>query len=132
MSNADDARRHACSRLQDARRPALPSTTSAPATPRSSYLHRFPIDILKIDRSFVAQIDRHGDSAAVIGAVIALAHNLRMDVVAEGIETPEQVALLRALDCDFGQGYFFAKPLPAPAASAFLSPAPAPLRQSAA
>lgn len=97
-----------------------------------SLLHEFPIDILKLDRSFMAQISVNRDTAAVIGAVVALAHNLNMKVVAEGIESLEQVAFLQALDCDLAQGYLFSKPLPAAAASAFLStPLSLPLRQSA-
>jgi EAL domain-containing protein (putative c-di-GMP-specific phosphodiesterase class I) len=98
-----------------------------------SLLHEFPIDVLKIDRSFLSNLSRNRDTAAVVGAVITLAHNLDMKVVAEGIETPEHVAFLQAVDCDLAQGYLFARPLPAPAALAFLNAAEAatPLRQSA-
>jgi EAL domain-containing protein (putative c-di-GMP-specific phosphodiesterase class I) len=78
-----------------------------------SCLHTFPIDELKIDRSFIKDMHGQRDAAAVIQAVVNLAHNLHFNVVAEGLETAEQVALLQTLDCDYGQGYLFAKPLPA-------------------
>ena len=93
-------------------------------------LHRFPLHGLKIDRSFVATTSARRDYAAVIQAIITLARNLGIEVVAEGIETAEQVALLQALDCDFGQGYYFSKPVPPDAAEALLA-APVPLARSA-
>jgi EAL domain-containing protein (putative c-di-GMP-specific phosphodiesterase class I) len=77
-----------------------------------SCLHQFPIDVLKIDRSFVIQIQDLRSAAGVVHGIVALAHGLGMQVVAEGLETKEQVAFLQAVDCDLGQGYFFAKPLP--------------------
>ncbi|MEM1027971.1 MAG: EAL domain-containing protein, partial [Planctomycetota bacterium] len=77
-----------------------------------SCLHQFPIDVLKIDRSFVQSLDQHIEFAAVIQAIVTLAHTLELSVVAEGIETMEQLAVLQALDCDHLQGYLFAKPLP--------------------
>jgi PAS domain S-box-containing protein len=76
-----------------------------------SCLSRFPIDILKVDRSFVQNINRKRHGSAVIAAVINLAHNMGMKVVAEGVETPEQIALLQSLGCDSAQGYLFSKPL---------------------
>ncbi|HEX6999695.1 MAG TPA: EAL domain-containing protein [Gammaproteobacteria bacterium] len=76
-------------------------------------LRDFPLDVLKIDRSFVVTIGAGRDLMAVLNAIIELAHDLRMKTVAEGIETPEQVAGLQALNCDLGQGYYFARPLPA-------------------
>ncbi|HMH45481.1 MAG TPA: EAL domain-containing protein [Pyrinomonadaceae bacterium] len=78
-----------------------------------SYLKKFPIDTLKVDRSFVsgAAIDR--DDASLVTAIIRLAHDLRLKVVAEGIETEDELAFLRQLKCDEGQGYFFGKPQPA-------------------
>ena len=76
-------------------------------------LHLFPLDVLKIDRSFVANIGRGRDFAALVHAVSQLARNMGIAVVAEGIETPDQLQMLQALDCQFGQGYLFAKPLPA-------------------
>jgi diguanylate cyclase (GGDEF)-like protein/PAS domain S-box-containing protein len=89
-------------------------------------LHRFPIDVLKVDRSFVRNVSDRRDAAAV-HAIVGLAHNLGMTVVAEGVEHQEQVAFLQGLGCDYGQGYLFAKPLPAADAAAFIAaPAPAP------
>jgi diguanylate cyclase (GGDEF)-like protein/PAS domain S-box-containing protein len=85
-----------------------------------SYLHRFPIDVLKIDRSFVARLDGEHSDLAVVEAVIALARGLDMGVTAEGIETEEQLARLCALGCNSGQGYYFARPLTADAASELL------------
>jgi EAL domain-containing protein (putative c-di-GMP-specific phosphodiesterase class I) len=76
-------------------------------------LHQFPIDVLKIDRSFIANIDRGRDFAALVHAVAQLARNLNIRVVAEGIETADQALILQSLDCEFGQGYLFSKPLPA-------------------
>lgn len=85
-----------------------------------SCLHLFPIDVLKIDRSFVLSLDRHVEFAAVIQAIMTLAHTLKLSVVAEGIETLEQLATLQALDCDRMQGYFFARPLPLDEVIAFV------------
>jgi predicted signal transduction protein with EAL and GGDEF domain/heme-degrading monooxygenase HmoA len=80
-----------------------------------SYLHRFPLDILKIDRSFVSQMDQAEESRHIVQTIMHLARSLRMEVVAEGTETESQVTQLKALGCDYAQGYFFSKPL-APAA----------------
>jgi len=76
-----------------------------------SYLHRLPIDTLKIDRSFTSKIDFDGEQLAIVRTIITLAWNLGMEVIAEGIETSKQLAQLRALRCEYGQGYLFAKPL---------------------
>ncbi len=76
-----------------------------------SYLHRFPIDTLKIDRSFVTRIVNDKENIEIVRTILMLAENLGMDVVAEGVETQEQMALLRQLFCHSGQGYFFSKPL---------------------
>jgi diguanylate cyclase (GGDEF)-like protein len=76
-----------------------------------AYLQRFPIHKLKIDRSYVQRMP--GDGEAIAGAVIAMAHSLRMQVVAEGVEDAEQLELLRAAGCDLGQGYLFSRPLQA-------------------
>lgn len=77
-----------------------------------SYLHRLPFDTLKIDRSFVYSVGEHGENSEILQTIISLAKNLRMKVIAEGIETESQYALLRNLGCDFGQGYLMAKPQP--------------------
>lgn len=78
-----------------------------------SCLHRFPIDVLKIDREFIKNLDQRIEYTAVIQAIVILAHTLDISVVAEGLETAEQVAQLQALECDSAQGYYFAKPLTA-------------------
>ncbi len=78
-----------------------------------SYLHRFPIDILKVDRSFVMEMESPDGTAELVRIIIALGHSLGMNVVAEGIETESQSEHLQALQCEYGQGYLFAKPLPA-------------------
>ena len=76
-----------------------------------SHLRRFPIDTLKIDRSFVTQMTEDVENAEIVRTIVGLAQNLGMDLVAEGVETPDQVEMLKSLGCEYGQGYFFAKPL---------------------
>jgi EAL domain-containing protein (putative c-di-GMP-specific phosphodiesterase class I) len=76
-----------------------------------SYLERFPIDALKIDRSFVAGLDS-GGSAAIVTAIISMAHSLGMRVTGEGVETEDQVEQLRRLGCEYAQGFFFGRPGP--------------------
>ncbi len=85
-----------------------------------SYLHRFPIDRLKIDRSFISDMTSHSKNSEIIRTILTLARSLRMEVVAEGIENKEQLSMLKALDCDFGQGYIFSKPVPAAEAEKLL------------
>jgi diguanylate cyclase (GGDEF)-like protein/PAS domain S-box-containing protein len=85
-----------------------------------NYLHRFPIDTLKIDRSFISQVDRDGEQLAIVRTIMTLAWNLGMDVIAEGVETSKQLAQLKALKCDAAQGYFFYKPLDSQTAERFL------------
>ena len=85
-----------------------------------SYLKHLPLDTIKIDRSFVAELTGDDANLAIVQAVISLAHGLGIDVVAEGIETGEQLARLRELACDRGQGYFYARPLPADALARLL------------
>jgi EAL domain-containing protein (putative c-di-GMP-specific phosphodiesterase class I) len=78
-----------------------------------SHIKDFPVDILKIDRSFVAEIERGGEGAAIVTAVIGLAHNLALEVVAEGVETAAQKDFLVRKNCDFAQGYLFGRAVPA-------------------
>ena len=85
-----------------------------------SYLHQLPIDCLKIDRSFVSQLQDKPEKSDIIRAILAIAHSLNLEVVAEGIETRMQVELLKAISCTQGQGYFFNKPLPADEATHLL------------
>jgi len=76
-----------------------------------SYLQRFPIDTLKIDRSFVTQMMENEENLAIVRTIVALAQNLGMDVVAEGVETEDQLRLLRKLECENGQGFLFSTPI---------------------
>jgi diguanylate cyclase (GGDEF)-like protein len=89
-----------------------------------SYLHRFPTSTLKVDRSFVSRMGFESEDAHIVQTIIILGHNLGMDIVAEGVETAEQLSRLRALRCEYGQGYFFAQPLSAEAAEALLKADP--------
>jgi diguanylate cyclase (GGDEF)-like protein/PAS domain S-box-containing protein len=89
-----------------------------------SYLERFPIDGLKIDRTFVARLGPQGDDPAMVRAVIAFAKMLDLQITAEGIETVDQLRRLRELGCDLGQGYHFAKPLPVEVMADLLAAAP--------
>ena len=85
-----------------------------------SYLHRLPIDTLKVDRSFIQRIDSDGEQLAIVRTIITLAWNLGMEVVAEGAETAKQVAQLKALHCEYAQGYFFSRPLDTMTAEQYL------------
>ena len=78
-----------------------------------SYLHRFPLDTLKIDRSFISGAGEGGEGMEIAQTIMPMAKNLRLDVIAEGVETFEQVALLKKLNCKYAQGYYFSKPLAA-------------------
>jgi diguanylate cyclase (GGDEF)-like protein len=78
-----------------------------------SYLHRLPFDTIKIDRSFVNLVGERGEDSGILETIISLAKSLRMRVIAEGIETENQLTVLRHLGCDYGQGYLISRPLPA-------------------
>jgi diguanylate cyclase (GGDEF)-like protein len=78
-----------------------------------SYLRRFPIDKLKIDRSFISEVMERPEDASIVRAIVSLAHSLRLKVVAEGVESPAQLDFLKTLGCDQYQGYHFSPPLPA-------------------
>ena len=86
-----------------------------------SRLHEFPIDTLKIDRSFTKKMTSDSNHKAIVQMVIALAHTLDMNIVAEGIETEEELKLSKELGCEFGQGYFFTEPLDTEAADEFIA-----------
>jgi len=77
-----------------------------------SYLHRFPFDTLKVDQSFVSEMEEDAKNLKIIRGIVGLAHNLEKKVIVEGIETEPQLAQVKAMGCEYGQGYFFAKPLP--------------------
>lgn len=85
-----------------------------------SYLREFPVDVLKVDRSFVESIESQGEARALVHAIIALARTLKLTTVAEGIERAEQIEALRALQCETGQGYFFSHPVSAEDATVLL------------
>jgi diguanylate cyclase (GGDEF)-like protein/PAS domain S-box-containing protein len=89
-----------------------------------SYLHRFPLDTLKIDRSFTKTIGQGGDSMEIVRTILPMASSLRLNVVAEGVETAEQLAMLRKLRCEYAQGYYFSKPVTADEAGALLEKHP--------
>ncbi|MRK21231.1 bifunctional diguanylate cyclase/phosphodiesterase [Pseudomonas sp. JG-B] len=95
-----------------------------------SYLHRFRLDVLKIDRSFMIQLDQCPEGLQIVQTILSLARNLGLEVVAEGVETQRHLTILKSLGCDFGQGYYFAKPLPEPALIALLQDRPQPLGQT--
>jgi diguanylate cyclase (GGDEF)-like protein/PAS domain S-box-containing protein len=88
-----------------------------------SYLHRLHVDTVKVDRSFVSRIGLD-DGSEMVRAIAAMAHNMGMDVVAEGVETAEQLEWLRAIGCEFAQGFYFSRPVDMPAATAMIASAP--------
>jgi diguanylate cyclase (GGDEF)-like protein len=89
-----------------------------------SYLHRFPLDTLKIDRSFMKTIGQEGDSMEIVRTILPMANSLRLNVIAEGVETAEQLAILRKLRCEYAQGYFFSAPVTADEAGVLLGKNP--------
>jgi diguanylate cyclase len=86
-----------------------------------AYLKQFPVDALKIDRSFVAGMTRDPQDRMIVSAVVSLAHSFGLLAVAEGVETAEQLAELRHLGCDFAQGYLWSKPLEPDAFTAWMT-----------
>ena len=86
-----------------------------------SYLHRFPISTLKIDQSFVSSMTNNQESLEIVRTILGLARNLRMEVIAEGVETLEQAMELKAMNCEYGQGYYFSRALNAEGAVGLLS-----------
>jgi EAL domain-containing protein (putative c-di-GMP-specific phosphodiesterase class I) len=94
-----------------------------------THLKRFPVDELKIDRSFVRNLEDNADDAAIVSAVIGLARNMGLTVVAEGVETQGQAARLLSMGCHLGQGYHFAKPMAGSRVPWFLAHAPKRLAQ---
>ena len=86
-----------------------------------AYLRRFPVDVLKVDRSFVDGLGPDPDATAIVSAIVSLAHSLGLECVAEGVETLEQLAGLRKLGCRQAQGFYFARPHPAPEVNRYLS-----------
>ncbi|HEY0377469.1 MAG TPA: EAL domain-containing protein [Pyrinomonadaceae bacterium] len=89
-----------------------------------SYLHRFPVNYLKVDRSFVSRMGEGDSNTEIVRTICTLAHNLGMEVIAEGIERAEQNEQLKALGCEYGQGYLYSKPVDAETARAMLSDTP--------
>jgi diguanylate cyclase (GGDEF)-like protein/PAS domain S-box-containing protein len=86
-----------------------------------SYLHRFPLDTLKIDRSFISGMGEDGEGMEIARTILPMANNLRLDVVAEGVETIQQVAMLKKLHCKYAQGFYFSRPLSAEGTAALLA-----------
>jgi diguanylate cyclase (GGDEF)-like protein/PAS domain S-box-containing protein len=85
------------------------------------YLQRLPIDTLKIDRTFVSRIGKDGSGSEIVRTILVLAHDLGMKVVAEGIETDEQLSKLKSMECEYGQGYLFTKPIDSQMATTLLA-----------
>lgn len=86
-----------------------------------SHLHRLPIDSLKIDKSFVDRMESIRENEDIVGTIVTLGHRLKLDIIAEGVETLAQARLLKQLQCQYAQGYFFAKPLPKEQATQLLN-----------
>ena len=89
-----------------------------------SYLHRFPVNTLKIDRSFVGRIGEAAENIEIVRTIVSLAENMGMEVVAEGVETLSQLTQLRKLNCKYGQGYLFSRPVDAESVTAWISRRP--------
>lgn len=97
-----------------------------------SHLHRIPVNTLKIDRSFIAGMGTDPACRSIVQAIVTLAHSLKMKAIAEGVETPQQLAFLRSINCDFAQGYLFSRPLAADRIVPFLKQSQQPLALGAA
>ncbi|MGK7917219.1 MAG: putative bifunctional diguanylate cyclase/phosphodiesterase [Prochloraceae cyanobacterium] len=91
-----------------------------------SYLHRFPLNILKIDRSFVSSLEVKDERSAIVRTIVTLGHELGIEVIAEGVETARQMQCLKALGCDYGQGYCFSPPVDSQTLTTWLTSSPAP------
>ena len=89
-----------------------------------AHLHRFPFDYLKVDQSFVSAMEETRENREIIETIVGLGHSLGKTIIAEGVETAEELAVLRAMGCEIGQGYLFARPLPAPEAEVLLKDNP--------
>ena len=89
-----------------------------------AYLKRFPVGKLKIDRSFVRDLEHDQDDRAIASTIVLMGHNLRLNVLAEGVETPEQLKLLRQMGCDMAQGFYFSRAVPAEAMANMLREQP--------
>ena len=98
----------------------LRSTISAPASPRSRICRPIPVDVIKIDQSFIRGLLTDSGSKAITSVVLGLGRSLGMKVVAEGVENVEQARLLKAAGCDQVQGFYFARPMPADDVSTFV------------
>jgi len=88
------------------------------------YLHRFPVNTLKIDRSFVGRIGEAAENIEIVRTIVSLAENMGMEVVAEGVETLSQLTQLRKLNCKYGQGYLFSRPVDADSVTAWIARKP--------
>lgn len=115
MPSSQDGNRHVLSTLYELKEAGVYLSIDDFGTGYSSlsYLHRFPVDALKVDRSFIQEITTDADDAVITTSIIDLAHNLRLKVVAEGVENEQQLEWLRKRDCDEIQGYFYSPPVPA-------------------
>jgi EAL domain-containing protein (putative c-di-GMP-specific phosphodiesterase class I) len=86
-----------------------------------AYLKKFPVNTLKIDQAFITDIVRDANDAAIVASILSMAKNLNLKVVAEGVETRDQLELLRKMGCEEVQGYYFSKPLPPEGIAALLA-----------
>jgi len=85
------------------------------------YLHTLPIDTLKIDRTFINRLGTNGSGSDIVRTILALAHDMGMKVVAEGVETDEQLSKLMSMECEYGQGFLFTRPVDSETAGGLLA-----------